>query len=194
MVLFRHSCAALALLALPASAGNPVVPERVAPIAGVTVPTTFQAWTLTAATVADVELHQFHGPCGRLACTEWSIDPKFSFEPFGAECRVTTVTVQVSVNYRLPDWQPSRPPPPDMQAFWRREEPRILEHEGGHRDLAVDTANRVHAELSALPSGPTCKELVGRAQGLALRLIGEGEQRQRDYDANTEERYRHTRR
>jgi predicted secreted Zn-dependent protease len=172
---------------------DPVVPERVAPVAGVTVPTTFEPWTLTAATVRDVELHQFHGPCGRLACTEWSIDPTFAFAPDGSVCKLTTSAVKVSVNYRLPSWQPSRPAEADMKAFWRREWAEILEHEGRHRDLAVETANQVQTALSALEPAPKCAELIERAKALAFRLIDEGEQRQRDFDARADGRRRHIR-
>jgi predicted secreted Zn-dependent protease len=186
-------CAALALLGTPAAAApDPAMPERVAPVAGVTVPTTFEPWTLTAATPQEVELHQFHGPCGHLACTEWTIDPTFSFEPAGPVCKLTAISVKVSVNYRLPSWRPARPPAPDMQAFWQEKWREVLRHEARHRDLAVETANRVQAALTALAPAPTCAELIERGKTLAFRLIAEGEQRQRDYDARTAERYRHS--
>jgi predicted secreted Zn-dependent protease len=188
-----HLCGALAVLAAPALAEpNPVVPERVAPAAGVTVPTTFQPWTLTASTSREFRLEEVRGPCGRLACTEWSIDPTFSFEPAGRVCALTAVSVKVSVNYRLPRWEPARPVPAETLENWRNTQlPKILAHEGGHRDLAVETANIVHAALSALPPEPTCAGMVGRARGLALRLLGEGENRQRDYDARAVEELRH---
>lgn len=183
------------LVAAPVSAEpDPAVPERVAPVAGVTVPTTFEPWKLTAVTRRDIELHQLQGPCGHIACTEWSIDPTFSFKPDGRECKLTAISVKVSINYRFPSWQPIRPPPPEAKEFWRSEWPEILRHEARHRDLAVETANLVQTELSALAPEPTCPELIERAKALALRRIGEGEQRQRDYDARAAERFRHTRR
>ena len=192
----RRAALGLAVVALAsrafAGATDPLVPASVAPAPGVTVPTSFEPWTMTAATPQAFEAERIEkGPCdGRLACTEWSIEPTFSFQPDGGQCAVTTIGVKVSVRHRLPTWEPSQPLPPSAETWWRRVLPEIIAHEGGHRDLAVETGNRLMAALSALPAEATCPLLVKRARSEATRLIEEGEQRQRDYDAKTERAHR----
>jgi predicted secreted Zn-dependent protease len=151
------------------------------------VPTSFAPWTITASTPQELEAEQIaRGPCGRLACTEWSIDPTFSFRPAGQECALTVVSTKVTVTYRLPIWEPARPLPSRAREWWRRKLPYILAHEGGHRDLAVATANQLQRALSSLPPETSCPLLVKRARDEAGRQIQKGEQRQRDYDARTE--------
>ena len=163
------------------------MPELVAPDAGVTVPTSFVPWTLTASTPQELEAEQIaKGPCGKLACTEWSIDPTFSFQPSEGGCGATAISTKVTVIYRLPTWEPAQPVSARAREWWRRKLPNILAHEGGHRDLAVATANQVQRALSTLPPETSCPLLVKRARDEAGRRIEAGEQRQRDYDARTE--------
>lgn len=173
--------------AVSAGAENPSVPEHIAPMAGVTVPTSFEPWTMTASTRSDL-LHEWmtRGPCQTLACTDWILEPKFAIWQVGPECAIRDVSVKVSVIYHLPIWQPARPVPDGARAWWRRTLPDVLAHEGGHRDRAVATGNRLREALAALPPGPTCAELTLRGKAVARRVIEEGERGQRQYDRETD--------
>jgi len=176
----------IALLGLAAGAAAQApstVPERVAPAPGVDVATHFAPWTLTSVTPPEIDAETVrNGPCGKPACTEWNIDPVVGFEPLDGGCGTAQVTTRVTITYRLPIWAPATPPSAQMEAWWPRQFASILAHEGGHRDLAVETANAIQELLVALPPEPSCEEMRALAKEEALRLIEAGNRLQREYD------------
>jgi predicted secreted Zn-dependent protease len=183
----RAGLSLLLLLAGAARAQDAVVPERVEPAPGVTVETSYSPWILTAVTPPEIDAETAaHGPCGKPACTEWNIDPVLGFEPMEGGCGPSEISTRVTVIYRLPRWLPATPPTARMQAWWPGQLAHILVHEGGHRDLAVTTANAIQEMLEALPPERSCEEMQALAKSEALALIAEGNRLQRDYDAREE--------
>lgn len=148
-------------------------------------------WELTAVTRPAIATEIARkGPEGRIAYTSWTIAPRFPFRTVAGGCGLAPGRTTVKVTYRLPVWRPSGPPSEAVKAWMAREIPAVLEHEGGHRDLAVEGGNAVQAALSALSPEPTCPTLEARARAEAMRHIEHARQLEREYDAREYEAHR----
>jgi len=82
--------------------------------------------------------------------TEYHIQP--TWRPAGADgrCRVSDLTVTVQVRITLPSWPGQAGRPAEEQASWRAIEDAIRTHEYRHRDLTVDAARSLAANLARL--------------------------------------------
>lgn len=94
---------------------------------------------------------------------------RYEFEPTPAGCRFKDLAVSLDVTIHLPRWEPKGGKPKGLSERWERMLDALTRHEEGHRDIAVDTAWRLLADLRALPEALDCQGLAREAQKAFFR-------------------------
>ncbi|WP_043800056.1 DUF922 domain-containing protein [Arenimonas malthae] len=92
------------------------------------------------------------------------LSSRYEFEPTPAGCRFKDLAVSLDVTIHLPRWEPKGGKPKGLAGRWERMLDALTRHEEGHRDIAVDTARRLLADLRALPETLDCQGLAREAQ------------------------------
>lgn len=92
------------------------------------------------------------------------LSSRYEFEPTPAGCRFKDLAVSLDVTIHLPRWEPKGGKPKGLAERWERMLDALTRHEEGHRDIAVDTARRLLADLRALPETLDCQGLAREAQ------------------------------
>jgi predicted secreted Zn-dependent protease len=115
------------------------------------------------------------------ARTRWT----FRYLRRGMVCMLHDVRVVVSAEMRLPRWEPEVPPDNETLDWWRGFSARLLEHERGHVQIAVDGAREIADALRPLEGSVSCETLGMRANGAAQLILVKSRERQADYDRVT---------
>ena len=103
-----------------------------------------------------------------------------------APCWIRTVAVTTYDTVTLPLWTP--PPRADsaLVAEWSRFVTMLGRHEAGHRSIAIEGAGKIAQTLAALPSRATCPELLEAANSEGHSVLASTQDRQKQYDAETQ--------
>ena len=86
--------------------------------------------------------------------TTATLQVRYRLDPIEGGCRVDGLDVALDVVMRLPRWQPADVVRPAIRDQWERMRIGIRTHERGHRDIAVDAAERLSARLAAFAPEP----------------------------------------
>jgi len=120
------------------------------------------------------------------AFTKWYVRWRFEWENNEEECSISSVTTTVEVVFTYPRWTDEGLADPTLQAKWERYMGALIKHEEGHRDIAVDAANEIEAELSAMDAYPSGPELERAANKLANQVLKKFQEREKEYDKSTD--------
>jgi predicted secreted Zn-dependent protease len=147
-------------------------------------------YVVSAATIQDIRAQmQSGGPSAaggrwtgaRQPLTRWT----FSHLRRGMVCRLFDVRVVVTAQMRLPRWEPETAPDSSTQAWWSAFSSRLLDHERGHVQIAVDGAREIAEALRPLEGSISCDGLTMRANGAAQLILLRTRERQAEYDRIT---------
>lgn len=97
------------------------------------------------------------------------LSSRYEFEPTPRGCRLKDLAVSLDVTIHLPRWEPKGGKAKGLSERWERMLDALTRHEEGHRDIAVDTARRLLADLRALPQTLDCQALAREAQKAFFR-------------------------
>lgn len=97
------------------------------------------------------------------------LSSRYEFEPTPAGCRLKGLAVGLDITIHLPRWEPKGGRPKALAARWEPMLAALTRHEEGHRDIAVDAARRLLADLRALPETLDCQGLAREAQKAFFR-------------------------
>lgn len=149
------------------------------------VTTTTRYYDVTGTTPAEIRVDlNRRRPHGWDGLTRSHVSWNFRLEPGSGDCRMTSVTTRVEVDYLLPRWLDPGRASPETRAQWERYERALKIHEDGHRDIGIGAAREIEKTLRGL-TGRTCPELERDANDTAQRLLEEARERERDYDRMT---------
>jgi predicted secreted Zn-dependent protease len=100
-------------------------------------------------------------------------------------CAVDAYDVELDIRIDMPGWSPVRRAARRLTAQWETFYARLLDHELGHRNIAVATATAVRGVFAGMPPMP-CPEVDGWIRSQARFVMSEGARAQRSYDRETE--------
>jgi predicted secreted Zn-dependent protease len=118
------------------------------------------------------------------AATIWYVRWRYSYRGSAQECTIAEATTTVDVATTFPRLTETASTPAALKKAFADYTEKLLAHERGHADIALDIARRIEEGLRALPPGP-CATLDGSAGELGQSLIQQGKQRDIDYDERT---------
>ena len=166
---------------MPSAHADPVVKE------------TFDYYDIDGTTAADVraDLNR-RGPLDSNehrrfdAVTRWHVRWHFSFKTVAGNCAIATASTSVDVTYAFPRFSPDSSAPVALRQAFAQYSERLMVHEKGHAQTAIDIASRIEDGIRNLPPTSTCARLGEIADGVGHALIKEANRIDIDYDARTE--------
>jgi predicted secreted Zn-dependent protease len=120
------------------------------------------------------------------AVTHWHVAWRYTYRNSAGHCEIATASTHVDIAYAFPRLAPHSSAPSALRRAFADYLERLLVHEKGHGQTALDIAKRIEDGIRTLPSAPTCSALEVMANDLGHSLIKEANQLDIEYDARTE--------
>lgn len=117
------------------------------------------------------------------AQTQSTIAWKFWIKSTQHNCWIDKVNVEVQVNYTLPELRDASVA---IQQVWDNWFPSVLQHEYGHKDNAVEYAQKIYQQIESLPVHLKCASLKLAANEIGNELTAQLRETDRLYDQDTE--------
>lgn len=119
------------------------------------------------------------------AVCRWHVYWKFRFRQRGNACVITSVSTDVKITITFPRLKTDETTSPSLVKAFANYTERLMVHEKGHAQNAIDAARKIEAGILALPSEPTCDALRVKANDLGHAFVKEANQADIDYDRLT---------
>jgi predicted secreted Zn-dependent protease len=120
------------------------------------------------------------------AATRWNVSWSFPYLADEVGCVGGPVNVQVAISFTFPRWTTPTQGGPGLAERWQRYLDAVVQHEHGHRDIAVEGADALRLALASLPPTPTCEQFALNAQATADNFMTRYNERQVQYDRLTD--------
>ena len=117
-------------------------------------------------------------------CT-WDIKYRYDVRKQDGLHSIKSATTDVSIVYRFPKWTPPATAPEPVVNSWKRYIDKVHEHEFGHRDLAVKSAEEINEALAAIGSFTSERELNREAKKAVQATLKKLKEVQIAYDDHT---------
>ena len=91
--------------------------------------------------------------------TNWKVTWDYGVKRSPRQCTVDSFTVTVDVVFHLPKWVRPNDAPRSLMEKWDVYTEKLLVHEKGHRDRAVDAASELTRAITELPPANTCADI-----------------------------------
>lgn len=117
--------------------------------------------------------------------TNWKLKWDYSHSSAAGACAPDSFTVTVDITFQLPKWVRTADAPQSLADKWDRYIKKLLAHEQGHRDIAVEAANELTRSVGDLPPSRTCAELDRSVQAMSHERMNKLIDDQKRYDTVT---------
>lgn len=119
------------------------------------------------------------------ALTRWNVRWRYTYKISAQDCSFASVTTTLDVVITMPRLKPDASVPAAVARQFSDYLERLMLHEQGHVDGAIDFAKRIDAGIRALPPQPSCDALGKAANALGNDLVKQAQQSSDEYDART---------
>ena len=120
------------------------------------------------------------------AHTTWVIKWNIQWATKGMSCSIVSVTTRVSIVFTLPKWTNYKEASPEEKAKWDRFFKRLVEHENGHKDIAVGSAKEIEKVVMNMESRKDCDTLKHDSNQLGQTIIEKYLELTQQYDVVTD--------
>jgi predicted secreted Zn-dependent protease len=117
--------------------------------------------------------------------TNWHVMWDYDYDRSPESCSAKSFKVFIDVNFRYPKWVRPDDVPGPLSAKWELYMNSLVEHETGHRDMAVDAAAELARDVAGLPASPTCAELDRAVKSLCRERLNKLSDDAKEYDEVT---------
>jgi predicted secreted Zn-dependent protease len=91
--------------------------------------------------------------------TSWDIRWNYGYDREHQSCSADSFTVTIQVTIRYPKWIPADDASPSLVEKWNTYMQSLVEHETGHRDMAVEAAADLSRVVAEIAPAATCADL-----------------------------------
>lgn len=119
------------------------------------------------------------------AVCRWHVYWKFQYRQRGDACVVTSASTDVKIVITFPRLKTDETTSPSLVKAFADYTEKLMVHEKGHAQNAIDAARKIEAGILALPPQPTCDALRSTANALGYALVKEANQADVEYDRLT---------
>jgi predicted secreted Zn-dependent protease len=119
------------------------------------------------------------------AVCRWNVSWKFQYRERGNTCAITSVSTDVKITITFPRLKTDETTSPSLVKAFANYSEKLMLHEKGHAQNAIDAARKIEAGILGLPPEPTCGGLRSTANALGHSLIKEANRADADYDQRT---------
>ena len=121
------------------------------------------------------------GPAGNRAAAhaKYHIDWQVVTEQKGAQCQITDAEVLTKVEIIVPQWRNVDTLDAKSNEYWDKYLNALLAHEGGHKTIVAESAEKIASYINTLKPQKDCAQLLqlgnnfGQQQVAAARLRGD---------------------
>jgi predicted secreted Zn-dependent protease len=118
--------------------------------------------------------------------TRWDVSWRYRYDKTSRGCSIASVTTTVKVTMTLPRWTNESSASDALRHQWARYLSALEQHEQGHRRHGIDAAAEIDSTIAAMPVAASCDALGGEANATGLRIVRRYNQRDLDYDRDTQ--------
>jgi predicted secreted Zn-dependent protease len=119
------------------------------------------------------------------AFTSWDVSWQLNWNPKNDKCHITTVSSNLDVTFTLPKWTSRDKADKNTIKQWDRYYKALIQHESGHRDIAVQAAENIEKEILGLGPSSSCKELEKKANQTGKITLNKYIALEKEYDKKT---------
>ena len=101
-------------------------------------------------------------------------------------CKVTGVTTKINVMVTLPKWVHNGDADPSEKERWSRYYKNLVNHENGHKELALEAGNNIDQLIMEMNPAVNCTTLKDNAMSLGRSVVDEFNARSAKYDNETD--------
>ena len=117
--------------------------------------------------------------------TRWHVSWRYQYNHTAGGCAIASVTTSAKVTITLPRWTNEGGAGGSTRQQWARYLAALEKHEQGHRRNGINAANEVDRAIAAVPPAANCDALGASANALGMRILQKYNQRDLDYDRDT---------
>jgi predicted secreted Zn-dependent protease len=117
--------------------------------------------------------------------TNWKMKWDYGHARTPRACTTDSFTVIVEVVFQLPKWVRTGEAPPALEEKWDTYMKKLMVHEQGHRDRAVEAASELTRAVAELPPANTCDLLDREVHKLFHARMDKLVKEQEEYDELT---------
>ena len=118
------------------------------------------------------------------AFTDWQVRREYRHSSTAEQCALTSFKTTIEVVTTLPRWSGNRGDSALAQR-WDRYQRALEEHEKGHAQIGIKTAEAMQEELSKLEPHATCADLQHAIESRAKDILDGAREEEADYDRRT---------
>jgi predicted secreted Zn-dependent protease len=107
------------------------------------------------------------------------------YESDAGVCRLTEVTVEMTIVETLPEWNPASQASGRLAKKWSTFLAHLVEHENGHRQIAIEEAMAVHDAIQDVQPQSDCHELQRQVSHAIERIERKADRENAGYDRST---------
>ncbi len=174
------SCVITLLAAMPVRA-EPTVTESV------------QYYDVTGATAREVRASlnregPISGTDGKRydAVCRWNVAWKFEYRRGNGSCAIASASTEVKITITFPRLKADGTTSASLVKAFASYSEKLMVHEKGHAQNAIDAARKIEAGILALRPEPNCEAMRNAANNRGHALIKEANQADLDYDSRTQ--------
>jgi predicted secreted Zn-dependent protease len=120
------------------------------------------------------------------ANTTWYVKWNTQWAMKGMSCGIISVTTRVSIIFTLPKWANYKEHSGKEREKWDRFFQRLVDHENGHKDIAVGSAKELEKSILDMESRKNCDDLKRDANRLGETIIEKYQGVTEQYDLETD--------
>ncbi|MGE5173859.1 MAG: DUF922 domain-containing protein [Betaproteobacteria bacterium] len=117
--------------------------------------------------------------------TSWHVKWNYGYNTGTQTCSADSFQVIVDIVFRYPKWTGTEDAPRTLAEKWDYYIKKLIMHENGHRDMAVEAAAELSRAVSEMPPAQTCTELDRAVRILSRTRMNKLNDDERHYDEAT---------
>lgn len=117
--------------------------------------------------------------------TTWRFKWDYDHVRSPGSCAVDAFRVSVDITFRYPKWMKDETAPQALIEKWNVYMQGLVDHENGHRDMAIHTANALVVAVNALSPASDCDDLDRSIRQVCRLHIDQLQEDTEAYDAGT---------
>ncbi|MEK6744366.1 MAG: DUF922 domain-containing protein [Nitrospirota bacterium] len=117
--------------------------------------------------------------------TNWHVTWDYDHERAPQACSADSFRATVNITFRYPKWIKTGGVPGPLAVKWDSYMKSLVEHETGHRDMAVEAAAELSLAVAGLAPAPTCAELDRAVRSLCRERMRKLDADAKEYDEAT---------
>jgi len=116
---------------------------------------------------------------------QWYVNWDYTYESTNQDCRVATVSMELSTEITLPYWDAPPDAPPLLVEKWSTYMDALTEHENGHVEFGRKAEAAIQRTILETLPVPSCGQLEDQIDLRATQTLERYLQLERDYDRIT---------